>query len=335
MPEFYYEDFTPGEIVTFDQGRTITKDEIIAFAKAYDPQPFHLDDEAAKHSLLGGLAASGWHTSAILMRLSCDTWINRTASQGAPGIEDMKWARPVRPGSTLRIRRSTLDKRVMGSRPNLGLVQFRTEMLDENNVCVADQRHWQLITVRDPRPAHPNAPRAASPPPLAGVPVIKSEGKPIAAYLEDIEIGTMLELGSEHFTRESVIEFATLYDPQPFHLNDEAARASHFGRLAASGWHTGALWMKNIIATRERMRAEQIATGITAPEGGPSPGFTQMRWFKPVYPGDTISYATQSIEKRKTSKPGWGLVFSRNTGINQHNELVFEFKGSGFVRTRG
>jgi acyl dehydratase len=154
-------------------------------------------------------------------------------------------------------------------------------------------------------------------------------------YLEEIDIGTEDTLGSYHFTREAVLRFARAYDPQAFHLDDEAARQSHFGALCASGWHTAAAWMKCYVAFNERHRQERARRGERLPEIGPSPGFERLRWLKPVYPGDTVTYSTRATEKRALkSRPGWGLLSSANSGINQEGELVFAFDGKVLVQQR-
>src|ERR1700682_125628 len=100
MPRIYFEDIVPGSVITFGP-RTITREEIIAFAAEFDPQPMHLDEEAAKKTMLGGLSASGWHSCAIMMRLIYDGFLVNAASMGAPGIDEVKWLKPVRPGGSL------------------------------------------------------------------------------------------------------------------------------------------------------------------------------------------------------------------------------------------
>ena len=150
----------------------------------------------------------------------------------------------------------------------------------------------------------------------------------IGLYLEEIEIGRIVELGSHHFTKEAILAFAKQYDPQPFHLDEEAAAKGPFGRLSASGWHTAAGWMKRYVATNQAAEAEMRAGGREPAPLGPSPGFTNLRWLKPVCPGDTITYRTTVTGKRElNSRPGWGLVFSLNEGFNQDGDLVFSFEG--------
>ncbi|MFV0280554.1 MAG: MaoC family dehydratase [Rhodoblastus sp.] len=346
MPEFFYEDFVPGDVADFHGDRAITKEEIIRFAAAYDPQPFHLDEEAAKRSMLGGLCASGWHTCCLMMRLNYDTWISRTASLGAPGIDEVRWAKPLRPGDRLTLRRKILNKRVSRNRPEMGLVAMEIDALNQAGEVILRQRHTQMVSPRDPEraaaesaasaPVQSSAQSSTKAPDAAIARVAAREGqKPFAGYLEDLQVGAYNELGSETFTRENIVAFASQFDPQSFHLDEELAKTTHFGGLAASGWQTACLWMRSAMARRAAVQAQARAEGIETPEGGPSPGFLNLRWPKPVMLGDTVTYTTQIIDKRATSKPGWGLAFHHNTGVNQRGERVFEFRGSGFVRMRG
>ena len=150
----------------------------------------------------------------------------------------------------------------------------------------------------------------------------------IGLYLEEIDAGRVVELGSVHFTREAIIAFAQKYDPQPFHLDDAAAARGPFGKLTASGWHTAANWMKCYVATNQAAEAKMRAQGREPAPLGPSPGFTNLRWIKPVCPGDTITYRTTVTSKRElNSRPEWGIVFSMNEGFNQTGTLVFSFEG--------
>lgn len=150
-------------------------------------------------------------------------------------------------------------------------------------------------------------------------------------YFEDLEIGDRQVLGSHTFTAEEIKTFAAAYDPQDFHLDEEAGKRSHFGGLCASGWHTGAMWMAQMIEYRKRVAAQAQAAGVPVPQLGPSPGFRDLRWLKPVYAGDTITYSSALTAKRPTaSRPGWGLVMHHNEGVNQHGDVVFSFEGSVF-----
>jgi len=132
MPEFYhFEDFTPGQ--SFDLGSvTVEKDQIIEFASEFDPQPFHLDEDAGKASLLGGLAASGWHTAALIMNLLATKLFNRSSGQGSPGVDQLRWQRPVYPGDTLSARAEILSTKELRSKPDLGIVSIRISATNQN-----------------------------------------------------------------------------------------------------------------------------------------------------------------------------------------------------------
>lgn len=130
--KYYWEDFPVGSVREFG-GKLVTKEEIIDFAGQFDPQPFHLDEEAAKHSLFGGLCASGWHTCGMAMRMMCDAYLLESASLGSPGLENIRWVKPVYPGDTLRMRSTVLEARPMDSKPHVGLLRTRWEVLNQNN----------------------------------------------------------------------------------------------------------------------------------------------------------------------------------------------------------
>ena len=145
-------------------------------------------------------------------------------------------------------------------------------------------------------------------------------------YFEDITVGTKSKFGSYNVTREEVIEFAQKYDPQPFHLDDNAAAKTHFGRLAASGWHTTAMTMamvvENILSTKQA--------------GLGSPGIDELRWLKPVFPGDTLRCETEVLEKRQSnSRPEMGSYRSKMQVFNQNDEPVLSFISIGLISVRG
>lgn len=153
--------------------------------------------------------------------------------------------------------------------------------------------------------------------------------------LEEVAIGSVYDLGHYRFTRENVLSFARRFDPQPFHIDDEAAARGPFGKLAASGWHTAAAWMKCYIATSQMAEARLQAEGRPCYSTLPSPGFDNLKWLKPVYPGDTIAYRLTVVGKRDlASRPGIGLLFSANEGFNQNGDLVFSFEGKAFSTKR-
>jgi acyl dehydratase len=144
VAKLYWEDFTPGRVAEYGP-RLVTRAEIIAFAAEFDPQPMHLDEEAGRASMLGGLAASGWHTCAIMMRMIADAFILNAASMGSPGIEEVKWLKPVRPGDRLTLRYTVLETRTLNSRPDWGLVKFLFELINQGGEPVVTQTNINLF----------------------------------------------------------------------------------------------------------------------------------------------------------------------------------------------
>jgi acyl dehydratase len=154
-------------------------------------------------------------------------------------------------------------------------------------------------------------------------------------FWEDIAVGERTEIGSHTYTADDIKSFARRFDPQPFHIDEEAAKRSHFGALCASGWHTASMWMRLMVEHENRENAARRARGEGVAALGPSPGFRELKWLKPVYVGDTIAYATEVIDKRASnSRPEWGLISILNTGANQKAEPVISFVSVAFVERR-
>ena len=130
------------------ESKTVSKDEILRFATEFDPQPFHLDEVAARDTFAGSLIASGWHTAAMLMRMNCDYFLNRSATQGAAAIEAVNWLKPVRPGDRLSVRRTTVETRPSDGQPELGLVDFEFEVMNQLRELVMTQKNAILFKRR-------------------------------------------------------------------------------------------------------------------------------------------------------------------------------------------
>jgi acyl dehydratase len=157
----------------------------------------------------------------------------------------------------------------------------------------------------------------------------------MGVYFEDLMIGAQVELGSHTFTRAEILAFARKYDPQPFHLDDAAARRSLFGSLSASGWHTAAIWLRLMVDARNRDGDVMRFRGERPARYGPSPGFEQLKWIMPVLVDDTLRFTTKVVEKRDVrSRPEVGLVIYQNEGFNQKGELVFQITSKIFVERR-
>lgn len=143
-----FEDFTEGRVFALGP-MAMPREEVIAFAQEFDPQPMHLDEEAGKASLLGGLAASGWHTNAAVMRMMIDAYVGASTSQGSPGIDKLEWKRPVMAGDTLAGRSTVQERRPLKSRPGLGIVRFLNEIDNERGERVCRSEFSIIFKMRD------------------------------------------------------------------------------------------------------------------------------------------------------------------------------------------
>ena len=145
--KYYWEDFAVGTVREFG-GMKLEKADIIRFAKDWDPQPFHVDEEAAKRSPYGGLIASGWQTCAAAMRMCCDAYLLDAASVGSPGVESVRWVKPVRPGDTLKVRLEVLEARPLKSKPGVGLVKNRWQLFNQDGEEVMQMEGYGMFLQR-------------------------------------------------------------------------------------------------------------------------------------------------------------------------------------------
>ena len=152
---------------------------------------------------------------------------------------------------------------------------------------------------------------------------------------EDLKIGEHWVVGTHQFTADDIKGFATRFDPQLFHVDEEAAKRSHFGALCASGWHTASVWMRLLIEHNRHEDEDLRSRGEKVAVFGPSPGFRELKWLQPVYVDDTITYATEVVDLRPSNnRPEWGIMQIRNTGTNQRGEPVISFVSTSFVERR-
>lgn len=333
----YFEDFVAGSVTEYG-ALPVSQGDIVAYASRFDAQDFHIDPDKAKASFVGSLIGSGWHSCALLMRLAAEAFFLDSTSMGSPGVEEVKWLRPVKPGDVLKLRWTVSETKESRSRPEMGLVKFRFELLNQRNEPVVEQNNWVMFGRRGSgfeaaggdwlghsvNYEPPHATVAVEPPALPTAP---------PGFFDELVIGETYELGSLVFTPEEIVAFARSFDPQPFHMDEGAARKSSFGSLCASGWHTAAGWMAAMVSHRRRQEAALASAAV--PRLGPSPGFKNLRWLKPVYAGDRITYHSTVADKRPSlSRPDWGLFFHHNTGVNQNGETVFSFDGCVFIERK-
>jgi len=147
MSTRYFEDFKVGDVVEAGS-RTVTKEEVLAFAREFDPQPFHVDEQAATQSIYGGLIASGWHSGSMLMRMFYEAVFRDAASMGSPGIDELRWLKPVRPGDTLSFRATVLEATPSRSKPDRGLIKTYCELLNQHGEIVMSLKPINFIRRR-------------------------------------------------------------------------------------------------------------------------------------------------------------------------------------------
>ena len=149
MSKHYWEDFKTGDVAVYGP-KLVTRDEIVAFAAEFDPQPMHMDEAAAAITLLGGLAGSGWHSCALMMRMMADGFLLDSTSMGSPGVEEVRWLRPLRPNTQVRLRVTVLDTRSSKSHPDMGLTRMRYELIDGAEETITSMTSTMMLGRRKP-----------------------------------------------------------------------------------------------------------------------------------------------------------------------------------------
>jgi acyl dehydratase len=328
----HHEDLAVGTPYVFAAG-TVTRDEIIAFATAYDPQPPYVPRDGAAAA---ALCASPLHACTIMMRSFCDGLLNRIASLGAPGVDEVKWHRPVRPGDVLRTRVTLVAKRALASRPDVGISKVVVELLKADGEVTTSWITNQLVRRRGRGPAG-DAPRQAARPPIVS---LWQCARPATArgcdvFFEDARIGETTEFGSHVFGEEEIVAFARRFDPQPFHLDPARARVSLFGALCASGWHTAAIFLGRSVSARMHANAAARARGVPLPAMEAPQAWRDLRWPRPVYVGDTVAFRARMAAQHDAGEhPERGIVTHEVQGRNQNGEIVLSFATLTLVARR-
>lgn len=252
----------------------------------------------------GGRSISGMMLSALQMRLICDAYLSRARGLGAPGIDRLARHAPLFAGEALSCEMTCVSKRPLGSRPGVGVVDVRYVSRRPDGAPVLTWRNGKFLAIRDRSSAVPSEPADPEP----------------AIDFEAVE-DTAICIGCHTFSRAEIIAFAAAYDPQSFHLDSEAAKSSLFGALCASGWHTCAVWMRLF---RDHLTRER---GFRAFPEHPDPLpdfalFDQLKWRKPVFVDDTISFTLKQIGMAKLDDGRPASVFE-STGTNAKGDTVF------------
>jgi acyl dehydratase len=297
LEEFYFEDFPVGQTHQYCRYE-LTRDQVDAYASDFDPllgARRDADDTSP--------SASPWQLCALLMRLNYDGWMHRCAARGAPGIDEVRWLRPVLAGETLSARYTVRSARLSRSKPQLGLVQYYYELLGDDGQPTMSQLNSVMMQVRSPRPSTPD------------------EERKLPIHRDDDTVpndcGPRVELGQFDFPAETILDFARLYDPQPFHVDPLAATKGPFGALAASGWHTAASWARGY--------AQCFNAGTASlPRPLRLLWIRPLRWRKPVFAGHpvTFDFAATHVERFSADI---AIVTCNNRGIDAIGAIVFEF----------
>jgi acyl dehydratase len=267
---------------------------IEAFAREFDPL-----FSGGERDPSGGHVASPWQMNALLMRLNYDGWMFEAAGRGSPGVDDARWFRAARAGDVITGRYTVRSARVSRSKPQLGLVQYFHELF-ANGERVMYQLNSVMLERRSTEPPA----ETAAPARVQAAPASVADVAPIP-------------LGERDFSVDAILKFARIYDPQPFHVDIEAANKGPFRGLAASGWHTAAQWASAYAGAFEEGRP-----------GVPRPRtllwMKPLVWRKPVYADERVAFDFAPLTTARAEN-GATLVTARNRGVDSKGDVVIDF----------
>lgn len=300
---------------------SLSREQIVAFASEFDPQPFHLDDQAARATLLGGQAASGWHTCLIVHHLLEKAMMERSLLLRMSGAEDIRWRRPVRPGDTLSGRIVFSSKSDGTCSSDSGIFGAVIDVTNQHSELVASW-HTDCNVLRSAPSARLGG--AIFPPRGARVArVRRRRGDHAIKFFDDVEVGDEIDLGDYTFTNERVAAFRDLCESNP------QCPARHAADLLAErvhDWHVVSAWMHSIVRYY-RLHSERLhRSGNPVPLLGPAAGVKHLRWHAPVRVGETISYSTWAERKLGiATREDWGLLIAGAEGVNAAGQTVVSF----------
>jgi acyl dehydratase len=300
---------------------TASEQEILAFRREYDPLPPPAEDR---------VSASPLHVCAMMMRAFCDGFLNRIASLGAPGVDEVTWSLPVRPGDALSLRHRVVEKRDLASRPDVGLSKMVVELVNGRDEVAAGWITNQLVRRRHPAFARATSHRIARAPLVS----LWDDPAPAAAasfdvFFEDARLGVKTDFGRHAFAEAEIIAFARRFDPQPFHTDPASAKGSLFAGLCASGWHTVAAASRAAATARLFCNAAARERGLELPVLAPAAAWRDLRWPRPVYVGDVVEFRARLAEKTAHR------VCTEVQGRNQRGEIVLAFVAHSLWPRRG
>jgi acyl dehydratase len=297
---------------------TASEEEMLGFRREYDPLPPPAEDE---------VSASPLHVCAMMMRAFCDGFLNRIASLGAPGVDEVTWSLPVRPGDVLGLRHRIVEKRDLASRPDVGLSKMVVELVDGRDEVAAGWITNQLVRRRHPASARATSHRIARAPLVSLWDDAAPAGVPsFDVFFEDARLGAKTAFGRHAFAEAEIIAFARRFDPQPFHTDPASAKGSLFAGLCASGWHTAAAAAHAAATARLLCNAAARERGLALPVLAPAAAWRDLRWPRPVYVGDVVDFRARLSEKAAHPvRRDVGRVVTEVQGRNQRGEIVLAF----------
>lgn len=305
----------------------LTAEAVKEFAAAYDPQPQHIDEQAAAQTLLGGLVASGWQMCAVLMRQVESQLATMFPQIGVPSIDEIRWLKPIRPGEALDARfsrRSRCSCRACGDAGGWAIV---AEVVDQTGDPILRMNSNVLLPPREAAPAGvwQSAIRCAEH--VKRKPrVPRRPGGHLVRYFEEVELGDEIELGSFDFTPSAVASYSRMIqsacgDGDPHSPSPETLRGS-----AVSNWHVIAAWMRKVIDYYQNEADWLASQSRPVPVLGPAAGARSLSWCKPVRAGETIAFSSWAEHKIEIgTSSDWGLLVAGAEGVNQDGEVVVSF----------
>jgi acyl dehydratase len=291
---FFFEDFPIGKVFDFGNFK-LTRELIDDYATEFDPLFSGPERDAS-----GGRLASPWQMNA-LMRLNYDCWMIETAARGAPGVDEAQWFRPAAAGDVITAGYTVRSARVSRSKPQLGLVQYFHELFANGERVM-----YQLNSVMLERKTKDPAADLPAPPPAQA-----------AAEVKEVASPASIPLGERNLPADAILKFARLYDPQPFHVDVDAANKGPFGALAASGWHTAAQWASAYAEASEARRQ-------VLPRPKTLLWIKPLIWKKPGYAGERIAFDFTPLKTERDAS-GVTVVTARNRGIDSEGDIVIDF----------
>ncbi|MFV0366922.1 MAG: MaoC/PaaZ C-terminal domain-containing protein [Hyphomicrobiaceae bacterium] len=317
--KLFWEDFPVGQVMDFGCCE-LSREDIIDFARQFDPQPFHIDEQAARSTIFEGLAASGWHVCVTYMAMFQEHLLSRCQRAGLYGIEEIKWRIPVRPGDELSCRVTCVERNVSVGRKGFGICTLFCEGLNACGQTVMSLRLQLELQLQSMCHVGLIDAGACVPNKRHGSNVTRLPRQHAITFFEDVQLGTEISLGGFRFAEESVVSFNERYGPHPMHPD-----ASE-NRLCVSGWHVTSIWMQRLISYYKSEAERLRLSGDRAPELGPSPGIKHLRWHRPVYAGDSLIFSSWAERKFGVqSRPDWGLLLSGTDVRNQSGKCVVSF----------